>query len=553
MIPRENGFSLHGCKSLSGSRSNTVEFITTELTARDSNDVEVGIIDVQGNFTWQPFSVWLDDDTERFDGVIDIGDRIPEKLRSVSGDNQIGYLNARLVEPFVVSVRDTDDEPVAGIQVMFQVIAGVGALSVTNPWTDSEGWARSFLTLGNVQGEYRVAASLASVSDQVTFSATVNTTIVPGKPLKTLTGHTDRIGSVSYSPDGRTLAAGSSDRTVGLWNAVTGERKSTLTGFTHDVSAVAYSPDGRTLATSGNWGEIRLWDAVTGLHKETLEGITAQRPQTASGHTSGVSAIAYSPDGSTIATGDLIGEIRLWDAETGQHNATITGHPGANVISLAFSPDSHMLASSGSYPDGTLRWWDVGTGTLLKTFALPEDYGSVALSPDGRTFAITGAWDLTVHLWDAATGQQLKVLTGHKTGVYPVAFSPDGDRLATGSFDSEIRLWDISTGDLVKLLIGHSKAILSVAFSPDGATLASGSEDNTVNLWDVSSKATPRSPNPDFDGDGTVGLSDFLQFAAGFGLRQGDAGFEARFDLDGNGAIEFSDLLIFVESFGKRV
>ena len=480
MISGESGFGLHSCKSLNGSNSTIVQFITTELTARDSNRVSVGIIDLQGNFRWKPYPIYVDDTLERVDGVIDVEDLAPEKLRVVSGHDQIGFLNARLTEPFVVTVRDADEEPVAGIQVTFQVTAGDGSLSVKDPWTDADGRAGSFLNFGNLGGECLVAASVAGVADQVTFVATVDTTVVADMPVRTLTGHTDRVLSVAYSPDGGILATGSADRTVRLWDVVKGEQIAEVTGFTHRPSAV-YSPDGRTLATSGNWGEVRILDGVTGEHKQTLVG-----------HTSRVSALAYSPGGRTLATGDIIGEIRLWDAVTGQHEATLRG-PAENVLDLAFKADGGTLASSMT--DGTVRIWDTAAEQLSIALTVFREqdrrrvgYGGVgvAFSPDGRTLATTGAGDLKIRLWDAITWEPLRSLTGHRSGTSPVAFSPDGAILATGAVDSEIRLWDAVTGYPLRVLIGHTRELSSVAFSADGNTLASGSADHTIRLWDVS-------------------------------------------------------------------
>ena len=464
VIPREYGFSLHSCKSLNGEVNSIIEFITTELTASANNTVEIGIIDVHGRFSWKQYSIPIDD-IEPVEGVINVDSSAAAKVRIVSGNEQNGYLNSRLINPFVVTVRDANDEPVAGAQVTFQVVAGDGTLSVTNPWTDSEGQAQTYFTLGDSRTESRVTASVDGVSDQAIFNATVSEeTVATGMPLKTFTG-----GGVGYSRDSSTLAISGSDG-IRLWDVTTGEPKKVLIGYTQEGFSGTFSPDELSIVSGRIWRKLPPLKGHSTLY---------------------ISVFAYSPDGDTLATGNLVGEIHLWDASTGQYKTTFTGHT-SNISSLTFSPDGRMLASgSTANNDKTARLWDAATGQQLKLFRPPGDpYGDgvrVAFNDDGSTLATIWGWDLTILLYDTTSGQQLKALTGHTTGVYAVAFSPDGDTLATGSFSGTIRLWDPVKGSLQKILIGHTDVVKSLAFSPDGNTLASVGVDGTVHLWAVDS------------------------------------------------------------------
>src|SRR5712671_6078159 len=210
-------------------------------------------------------------------------------------------------------------------------------------------------------------------------------------------------------------------------------------GHSDCVISVAFSRDGSRIVSGSSDNTIRLWDAETGDPiGKPLEG-----------HSSGVESVAFSPDGCHIVSGSWDKTIRLWDAETGDPiGKPLEGH-SSRVLSVAFSPDGcHIVYGS---EDNTIRLWDAETGDPIGKPLEGHSRGvySVAFSPDG-CHIVSGSSDKTIRLWDAETGDPIgKPLEGHSRGVLSVAFSPDGSRIVSGSLDNTIRLWDAKVSDIV--------------------------------------------------------------------------------------------------------
>jgi len=274
--------------------------------------------------------------------------------------------------------------------------------------------------------------------------------------------------SVSFSPDGKTLASGSSNTTIKLLDVTIGEEIRTLNGHRDEVRSVSFSPDGKTLASGSYDNTIKLWDVNIGKEIHTLNG-----------HRDWVRSVSFSPDGKTLASGSDDNTIKLWDVTIAKEIRTLKGHRNT-VISVSFSPDGKTLAS-GSY-DNTIKLWDVTIGKEIRTLnGHSSSVRSVSFSPDGKTLA-SGSYDNTIKLWDITIGKEIWTLS---SPVASVSFSPDGKTLASGSDDNTIKLWGVTTGKEIRILKRHSNRVNSVSFSPDGKTLASGSGDNTVILWNL--------------------------------------------------------------------
>ncbi|MGD9144483.1 MAG: protein kinase [Anaerolineae bacterium] len=317
-----------------------------------------------------------------------------------------------------------------------------------------------------------------------------------GQELLTLSGHTGPVHGITFSPDGTRLATASEDRTGRVWDVSADQELPALFGHVGTVWDAAFSPDGTRLATAGEDRTARVWSLASSADPSTDLGTGAlgQEVLTLSGHSQDVNFVAFSPDGTRLATASYDGTAKVWSlasstAAPGEALLTLSGHTGW-VMCVAFSPDGTRLATTSA--DGTARVWDAASGDELIT--LPGHTGlvyAVAFSPDGTRLA-TASYDGTARVWSlassaATSGQALLTLPGHTGWVFGIAFSPDGTRLATCGEDGTGRVWDVASGRELLTLSGHTDWALDIAFSPDGGSLATASADGTVRVWDATS------------------------------------------------------------------
>ncbi|KAL4074753.1 WD40-repeat-containing domain protein [Scleroderma yunnanense] len=250
----------------------------------------------------------------------------------------------------------------------------------------------------------------------------------------------------------------------------------TIKEHTSTVTTVAFSPDGTRIVSGSDDHTIRLWDAETGLTVgSSLEG-----------HTERVYEVMFSPDGKCVVSGSCDSTIRIWDVEKGlQVGEPLQGHTEW-VITVAYSPNGRYIASGSR--DTAIIIWDAETGQKIGDALLGHTgwVYSVCFSPDGKRI-VSGGDDNLIRIWDVETGlQECAPLEGHVAPIFSVVFSPGGQLIASGSVDSTIRLWDSETGAQVRNIFeGHNGSVYSIAFSPDGKRILSSSDDQTVRMWDV--------------------------------------------------------------------
>ncbi len=267
---------------------------------------------------------------------------------------------------------------------------------------------------------------------------------------------------------------GREDARSALYRQATRRFKVTLTkildGHQERVTAVAFSPDGSHLATA-SWDEtVKIWSVELGDCVKTLPG-----------HDAWVTSVAFSPDGEMVLAGSAE-SARLWNVETGAVARELRGHE-AEVMSVAFSPDGKIIATGGV--DQTIVLWDAAAGEIIRTMKGHEDWvTSLAFSADQRML-VSGSWDGSVKLWDFESGECLMTLRGHDDEVNSVQIDMECIHALSASNDKTLKLWRIETGECVKTFRGHSDRVFSNSLHPLGEMAVSGGDDHSLRVWSL--------------------------------------------------------------------
>lgn len=308
-----------------------------------------------------------------------------------------------------------------------------------------------------------------------------------GLELKKLIGHEGSVDTVLFSPDGITLLSKGSDRTVRLWNALSGKLIKTFEGYTdEDIYDITITPNGKTVASWSSDKILRLYDISTGkLNKQY--NLNEQHKR--NGINGDVPAIYFSPNGNTFLSRSIRSHLCLWDVNTGELINRLSERK--NYIEEAhFSPNGKTIACKGD--DDIILIWDANTGKLLNTISdIKGELYQIKYSTDG-SIIVSNSSEMTTQLWDPYTGQLIRTITGIYGWIDGAYFSKNTNTIVTSineeSDDDGAFLWDGMTGDHIRDL-HYSGATSSVCYSPDGKIMAiENGHVSVVNLFDISKR-----------------------------------------------------------------
>ena len=336
--------------------------------------------------------------------------------------------------------------------------------------------------------------------------------VATGKELQVLSGHMSWVISAVFSPDGKLVLTASLDNTSRIFEVATGKELQVLSGHTDLVNSAVFSPDGTLALTASDDNTARIFQVATGKELQVL-----------SGHTSPVNSAIFSPDGTlALTTGGWDNTARIFEVATGKELQVLSGHT-SDVNSAVFSPNCKLVLTISD--DNTARIFEVATGKELQVLSGHTNWVySAVFSPDGKWVLTAG--DTTVRIFEVATGKELQVLKGHTGYVNSAVFSPDGKWVLTASHDKTARIFEVATGKELQVLSGHTFYVYSAVFSPDGRHILTTGADHKTILWDAATgKALYTRLQLEGDDwlvydehyrfDGTPGAIDYLYLTCG--------------------------------------
>jgi len=300
--------------------------------------------------------------------------------------------------------------------------------------------------------------------------------------VRTLSGHTEWVNSCAVSADGLTIVSASNDRTLKVWDGLSGAERFTLSGHVYKVNGCAVSADGVTIVSASDDTTLKVWDGRSGAERFTLRG-----------HSGRVRGCAITGDGSTIVSASNDQTLKIWDGWSGAERFTVNAHTEA-ILDCVVTPGGETIVSSSV--DGTLKVWDGRSGA--ERFILSGHVGGVngcAVSADGSTI-VSASDDYTLKVWDGLTGVERFTLRGHGGVVRSCAVSADGSTIVSASDDQTLKVWDGLSGAERLTLSGYGTRVRGCAVSADGATIVSASVDETLRIWDGRSTPVQGQTNP---------------------------------------------------------